>query len=103
MLITTVALLAGCSTNQPPSAQEGCDQTVVENDVTVPDEAAVTAVDEGRAAEPQFTPLNPITKNLKVEGRSIKLTIQPEINVSGSDGSVKVDLNALVDASDFQS
>ena len=57
---------------------------------------------KGRAADPQFTPLDPITKNLKVEGRSIKLTILPEIAVSGSDGLVKVDLNALVDASDLQ-
>ena len=40
----------------------------------VPDEAAVTAVDEGRAAEPQFTPLNPITKNLKVEGLAVSLS-----------------------------
>ena len=78
-------------------------------DATTSGESSAEAVRPGAAkapaaaAESQFTPLNPITKKLKVDGRPVELTIYPEIAVSGSDDSVKVDLNVLVDASDLQS
>ena len=103
MLISTMALLAGCPTDQPPRAQEGFDQADVENEFTGSDDAEVTAENEGRGAEPEFSPLRSITKDLKIEGRPIKLKIQPLIAVSGSDGTVSVDLNALIDATDLQS
>ena len=55
-----------------------------------------------RAAGAQFTPLDPITKNIDIEGHPIEWTIDPKVKLDGGPGLIKVDLKALIDASDFQ-
>ena len=100
ILITAVALLTSCSENQLS------DQTVGEgvgDDAMVADEV-VELVDSGRAANTQFTSVNTLTTTVNIEDQITTLTIHSEVAASsGSDGSFKVDLNTIVDASDLKS
>ena len=48
------------------------------------------------------TPLEPITKTLKLGEDTIQLIINPAVALTGTDGSTQVDLNAIVDASELQ-
>lgn len=54
------------------------------------------------AANAEFTSVDPITKTFEIEGQSTTLTIHPEFAVSGENGSIKVDLSAVIDASNLQ-
>lgn len=53
-------------------------------------------------ASAEFTPVMPITKAFDIEGQQTTITIHPEFAVSGQNGVVKVDLSAVIDATDLQ-
>ncbi len=56
----------------------------------------------GHAALADYTPISTIDKTIEIAGQSAQLKIMPTFAIHGEEGVVKVDMNALVDASDLQ-